>query len=229
MTVKPDPAADRPPCDVADKPLSISIPDCETLDDHNLLVLILARSHGDPDQLAGDLLAGFGSLAAVAAADPSELMRRFLMGPAALSDLKVLRELAVRLVRVEACRRPVITSWSALQAYVRAAMAHLPREQFRVLYLDRRNLLLRDEWIAEGTVDHAPVYPREVVRRALELSASALILVHNHPSGDPTPSQADIAVTRQVVDGARLFGLDVHDHIVVGREETASFRALGLI
>lgn len=229
MTVKPNPASDRRLRDVAGKALSISIPDCETRDDHSLLALILDRSHGDPDRLAGDLLARFGSLAAVAAADPSELTRRFQMGPAALSDLKVLRELAVRLVRVEACRRPVITSWSALQAYVRAAMAHLPREQFRVLYLDRRNLLLRDEWIAEGTVDHAPVYPREVVRRALELSASALILVHNHPSGDPTPSQADIAVTRQVVDGARLFGLDVHDHIVVGREETASFRALGLI
>ena len=229
MTVKPDPASDGRPRDVAGKVLSISIPECETRDDHSLLALILGRSQGDPDQLAGDLLARFGSLAAVAAADPSELTRRFQMGPAALSDLKVLRELAVRLVRAEACRRPVITSWSALQAYVRAAMAHLPREQFRVLYLDRRNLLLRDEWIAEGTVDHAPVYPREVVRRALELSASALILVHNHPSGDPTPSQADIAVTRQVVDGARLFGLDVHDHIVVGREETASFRALGLI
>lgn len=229
MTVKPDPASDRRLRDVAGEALSISIPDCETWDDHSLLALILSRSHGDPDQLASDLIARFGSLAAVAAADPSELTRRFQMGSAALSDLKVLRELAVRLVRVEACRRPVITSWSALQAYVRAAMAHLPREQFRVLYLDRRNLLLRDEWIAEGTVDHAPVYPREVVRRALELSASALILVHNHPSGDPTPSQADIAVTRQVVDGARLFGLDVHDHIVVGREETASFRALGLI
>lgn len=167
MTVKPDPASDGRPRDVAGKVLSISIPECETRDDHSLLALILGRSQGDPDQLAGDLLARFGSLAAVAAADPSELMRRFLMGPAALSDLKVLRELAVRLVRVEACRRPVITSWSALQAYVRAAMAHLPREQFRVLYLDRRNILLRDEWIAEGTVDHAPVYnagPARVAR-----------------------------------------------------------------
>lgn len=137
MTVKPDPASDRRPRDVAGKVLSISIPDCETRDDHSLLALILGRSHGDPDQLAGDLLARFGSLAAVAAADPSELTRRFQMGSAALSDLKVLRELAVRLVRVEACRRPVITSWSALQAYARAAMAHLPREQFGLFVVDR--------------------------------------------------------------------------------------------
>ena len=108
-------------------------------------------------------------------------------------------------------------------------MAHRPREQFRVLYLDRRNLLLKDEWVADGTVDHAPVYPREVVRRALELSASAMILVHNHPSGDPAPSRADIEMTRKVVDAARVFGLDVHDHLVVGREGTASFKSLGLI
>lgn len=137
MTVKPDPASDRRARDVAGKALSISIPECETRDDHSLLALILGRSHGNPDQLAGDLLARFGSLAAVAAADPSELTRRFQMGAAALSDLKVLRELAVRLVRVEACRRPVITSWTALQAYVRAAMAHLPREQFGLFVVDR--------------------------------------------------------------------------------------------
>ncbi|TPW17936.1 MAG: DNA repair protein RadC, partial [bacterium] len=133
------------------------------------------------------------------------------------------------LARAEASRRPVITSWTALVAYVRAALAHEPREQFRTLFLDRRNILLRDEMTADGTVDHAPVYPREVIRRALELSASALILVHNHPSGDPTPSQADIQMTRQIVEAARVFNLQVHDHLVVGREGTASFKALGLI
>ena len=122
-----------------------------------------------------------------------------------------------------------MSSFTALIAYVRTALAHLPREQFRVLYLDRRNILLRDEWVAEGTVDHAPVYPREVVRRALEVSASALILVHNHPSGDPTPSRADIDMTRKVVEAARVFGLQVHDHLVVGREGNASFKALGLL
>jgi len=108
-------------------------------------------------------------------------------------------------------------------------LAHAPREQFRALYLDRKNVLLRDEFLAEGTVDHAPVYPREVIRRALEVSASALILVHNHPSGDPTPSRADIEMTRQINDAARVFGLQVHDHLVIGRQGTASFKQLGLI
>ena len=149
----------------------------EALDDQGLLALMLGRFHGDPDRLAGDLLARFGSLGAVAAADLSELTRASDAGPAVLADLKVLRELAVRLARADACRRPAIASWSALQAYVRTAMAHRPREQFRVLYLDRRNNLLRDEWVAEGTVDHAPVYPREVVRRALDLSASTTMRV----------------------------------------------------
>ncbi|EDX81074.1 DNA repair protein RadC [Brevundimonas sp. BAL3] len=208
-------------------PLSAS--DVESLDDQALLGLVLRRSGGDPHRLAGALLARFGSLGAVAAADQTELTR--VGGPDAtgLAELRVAREFAVRLARIDASRRSAITSWSALIAYVRAAIAHRPREQFRVLYLDRRNLLLKDEWVADGTVDHAPVYPREVVRRALELSASAMILVHNHPSGDPAPSRADIEMTRRVVDAARVFGLDVHDHLVVGREGTASFKSLGLI
>ncbi|WP_309630381.1 RadC family protein [Brevundimonas sp.] len=201
----------------------------ESLDDQTLLALVLSRSGADPDRLAGGLLARFGSLGAVAAADLSELTRSSDAGPAGLGDLKVLRELAVRLAREEACRRPAIASWTALLAYARTAMAHLPREQFRVLYLDHRNNLLRDEWVADGTVDHAPVYPREVVRRALELSASAMILVHNHPSGDPAPSRADIEMTRKVVEAARALGLQVHDHLVIGRDGTASFKTLGLI
>lgn len=161
MTLTLNPAsARRRRDDVAGKALSLSISDCQTLDDHSHLALILGRLHsdpilgrlhGDPDQLAGDLLARLGSLAA-AAADPSELTRRFLMGPAALSDLKILREMAVRLVRVEACRRPVITSWSALQAYVRAAMAHLPREQFQVLGLDRRTFCFEMSGSPKGWV-----------------------------------------------------------------------------
>ena len=150
------------------------------------------------------------------------------MGPAAILDLKLLRELSVRLSRTTACARPVLSSWNALTAYARTTLAHLPREQFRTLFLDRRNHLLRDELVADGTVDHAPVYPREIIRRALELSASSLILVHNHPSGDPTPSQADIVVTRQIVDAAKLFGIQVHDHLVLGRQGTASFKQLGL-
>ncbi|MFK4057458.1 MULTISPECIES: RadC family protein [Brevundimonas] len=133
------------------------------------------------------------------------------------------------MIRSDVCARPSISSWTALLAYVRGALAHEPREQFRVLYLDKRNILMREEHRADGTVDHAPVYVREVVRRALELSASAMILVHNHPSGDPTPSRADIEMTRRVIEAARVFDIQVHDHVVVGREGEQSFRALGLI
>jgi len=208
------------------KPESLS-----AVDDGTLLVLWLNRSlpRSDVERVATTLLDRFGALGDIAAADIAELGRIEGLAPAAVFDLKLLRELCLRLSRDAACARPVLSSWSALKAYARTTLAFLPREQFRALYLDRRNILLRDEFIADGTVDHAPVYPREVVRRALELSASALILVHNHPSGDPSPSQADIAMTRQIVDAARVFGLQVHDHLVVGREGTASFRALGLL
>lgn len=229
MTPATNPAPDPRRRNAARPAPSIPMLAYESLDDQSLLALVLSRSGADPDGLAGQLLARFGSLGAVAAADLSELTRSSDAGPAIFADLKILRELAVRLARIDACRRPAIASWTALQTYVRTAMAHRPREQFRVLYLDHRNNLLRDEWVAEGTVDHAPVYLREVVRRALDLSASAMILVHNHPSGDPTPSRADIEMTRKVVDAARVFGLQVHDHLVIGRDGTASFKALGLI
>ena len=201
------------------------------LDDQALLGLLLGRClpGANVDRIAEALLDRFGSLGDVAAAEVSELGRLSGLGPAAILDLKLLRELCVRLSHSAACARPVLSSWNSVLAYARTTLAHLPREQFRTLFLDRRNMLLRDELLADGTVDHAPVYPREVIRRALELSASALILVHNHPSGDPTPSQADITVTRQIVEAAMLFGLQVHDHLVIGREGTASFRTLGLI
>ncbi len=150
------------------------------------------------------------------------------VGEAAALDLKLLQEATLRVGREQVGKRPVITSWTQLLAYVRAAMAHEPREQFRVLFLDKRNQLIADEVMNHGTVDHAPVYPREVVRRALEVSASAIILVHNHPSGDPAPSQADIAMTREIIDAARPLRIAVHDHLVVGRDGTASFKALGL-
>ncbi len=206
-------------------PLSAGV---EALDDRDLLARLLWRTD-DPARAAGDLLSRFGSLGAALSADRSELARSGVADPSAVEDLQVVRELAVRMARIDASRRPVVTSWTALQAYVRTALAHRPREEFRVLYLDHRNNLMRDEMVAEGTVDHAPVYPREVVRRALEVSASAMVLVHNHPSGDPTPSQADIAMTRKVVDAAQALGLQVHDHIVVGRDGTVSFRSLGLM
>ena len=206
-------------------------PALDSLDDQTLLALMLARSvQGDASaRISQALLERFGGLGDIAAADVHELGRIPGLNTTAIRDLKLLRQLSIRLARSDACRRPALSSFTALIAYVRTALAHLPREQFRVLYLDRRNILLRDEWVAEGTVDHAPVYPREVVRRALEVSASALILVHNHPSGDPTQSRADIDMTRKVVEAARVFGLQVHDHLVVGREGNASFKALGLL
>lgn len=177
---------------------------------------------------AAGLIDAFGGLAGVAAADEAALCREGL-SKAVVADLVRVRALAIAMTREEACQRPVLSSWTALIAYLRAALAHGPREQFRTLYLDKRNILMREEHRAEGTTDHAPVYVREVVRRALELSASAIILVHNHPSGDPTPSRADIDMTRRIVDAARVFDIQVHDHVIVGREGTKSFRALGLL
>jgi len=139
-----------------------------------------------------------------------------------------MHETALRIGREPVKKRTVISSWSALLAYVKLALAHESREQFRVLYLDKKNQLIADEVMNKGTVDHAPVYPREVVRRALELSASSLILVHNHPSGDPTPSGADVEMTKQVVEAGRSLRIAVHDHLVVGRDGVASLKALGL-
>ncbi|MBX9615317.1 MAG: DNA repair protein RadC [Caulobacteraceae bacterium] len=201
------------------------------IDDHGLLSLLLDRSLPGSacGPVATDLIDRFGGLGEIVAADLPELSRINGLGPAAILDLKLLRQLSIRLARSTACTRPVLSSWNALVAYARVTLASSPREQFRALFLDRRNVLMRDELVADGSVDHAPVYPREVIRRALELSASALILVHNHPSGDPSPSQADITVTRQIIEAAKVFGLQVHDHLIVGREGTASFRTLGLI
>lgn len=201
------------------------------LPDYELLELLLFRSipRGDVKPLAKQLLARFGSLGGVLAASPEALRTVSGVGEAVALDLRLVHEATLRAAREQVVRRPVISSWAALLAYVKAALAHEPREQFRVLFLDRKNQLIADEIMNHGTVDHAPVYPREVVRRALELSASALILVHNHPSGDPTPSSADIDMTRQIADAARALRISVHDHLVAGRDGVASFRALGLM
>lgn len=177
---------------------------------------------------AEEMIETFHGLAGVAAADEATLLRVGL-DQACVAELVRIRAMALAMIRVQACARPVLSSWTALTGYLRAALAHAPREQFRTLYLDKRNILMREEHRAEGTTDHAPVYVREVVRRALELSASAMILVHNHPSGDPTPSRADIDMTHRIIDAAKVFDIQVHDHVIVGREGTASFRALGLM
>lgn len=202
----------------------------DALPDYELLELHLFRAipRGDVKPLAKALITRFGSLAAVLAASPAELKTVAGVGEAVARDLKLLHQTALRVGREAVGRRTVITSWSQLLAYVKLALAHEPREQFRVLFLDKKNQLIADELMNRGTVDHAPVYPREVVRRALELSSSAVILVHNHPSGDPTPSAADIQMTREVVEAGRPLRVAVHDHLVVGRDGVASFRALGL-
>jgi DNA repair protein RadC len=201
------------------------------LPDYEVLELLLFRSipRGDVKPLAKQLLARFGSLGAVLGASPQDLRTIPGVGEAVALDLKLLHEASLRTAREQVARRPVISSWGALLDYTKTALAHEAREQFRVLFLDRKNQLIADEVLGHGTVDHAPVYPREVVRRALELSSSAIILVHNHPSGDPTPSSADVDMTRQVVDAARPLRISVHDHLVVGRHGVASFKALGLM
>lgn len=210
------------------------------LPDYELLELFLLRSQpqGDVKPIAKALLARFGSLAAVLAASVEDLMtvkaedtrgRAKGIGAETALDLAALHEVSRRVTLEAPEKRTVITSWSALLSYVRLSLQHEPREQFRVLYLDNRNQLILDEIQNRGTVDHAPVYPREVVRRALELSAKAMIIVHNHPSGDPTPSRPDIDMTKQVVEAARALNIEVHDHLIVGRDGVASFKQLGLM
>ncbi len=203
----------------------------EALADYELVELVLFRAlpRRDVKPLSKALMARFGSFAEVVSASPARLAEVEGLGEAAITELKLVQAAAHRLARGELKRRPVLSSWSAVIDYCRAAMAFADREQFRVLFLDKRNQLIADELQQTGTVDHTPVYPREVVKRALELSATALLLVHNHPSGDPTPSRADIQMTKSIIDIARPLGIEVHDHIIVGKEGHASLKGLRLI
>lgn len=203
----------------------------DAVPDYELLELHLFRSipRGDVKPLAKRLIARFGSLAGVLGASLADLKTVSGVGESVALDLKLVHTLALRMGKGAVARRTIITSWTQLLAYVRLALAHEAREQFRVLFLDRKNQLIADEVMNHGTVDHAPVYPREVMRRALELSASAVILVHNHPSGDPTPSTADIQMTREIIEAGRALKILVHDHLVVGRDGVASFKSLGLM
>jgi len=203
----------------------------EALSDYELLELVLFRAipQRDVKPLAKDLISKFGSFPEVIAAPAARLAEIKGIGDAAITELRIVHAAASRMARGQVQKRPVLSSSSSVIDYCRTAMAFAEKEQFRVLFLDKRNQLIVDELLQVGTVDHTPVYPREVVKRALELSATALILVHNHPSGDPTPSQADIQMTQTIVDVARPFGIAVHDHIVVGKEGHASFKNLRLI
>jgi DNA repair protein RadC len=203
----------------------------EALPDYELLELVLfnAIPRRDTKPVAKRLIERFGSFAEVVNAPPERLKEVKGVGDAAIMQLKLVRAGALRLMQGGIMQRPVLASWSAVLDYCRAAMGFEAREQFRILFLDKKNRLIADEVQQEGTVDHTPVYVREIVKRSLELSASAIILVHNHPSGDPTPSRADIDMTKQIVDAARPLGVTIHDHIIVGKQGHASFKGLKLI
>lgn len=199
--------------------------------DYEMLELILFRAipRRDVKPLAHELLNNFGDFNRVVAAPVDRLRAIKGVGDAVIQELKIVEGAAHRMARSRVMQKPVVSSWDQLVDYCHTSMAHREVEQFRVLYLDRKNVLIADEEQARGTVDHVPVYPREVVKRALELNASALILVHNHPSGDPTPSEADIAMTHQVEDAAQALGLTLHDHLIVGKEQELSFRSSGYL
>ncbi|UWQ83364.1 RadC family protein [Leisingera caerulea] len=199
--------------------------------DYELLELILFRSipRRDVKPLARQLLDTFGDFNRVVTASPERLASVKGIGEAVITDFKVLEAAAHRMARARVIQRQVISSWDALLDYCHTTMAHRETEQFRILFLDRKNVLVADEEQARGTVDHVPVYPREVAKRALELNASALILVHNHPSGDPTPSDSDITMTDQIQTALTALGITLHDHLIIGKSTELSFRAQGLL
>src|SRR5271165_606367 len=201
------------------------------LADYELLELVLFRAipRRDLKPLTKGLLARFGSFAEVISASRERLKEVKGLSDAAIAELKIIQAAASRLARGQLKERHVLSSWASVLDYCRAVMAYGEREEFRILFLDKRNHLIADERQQVGTVDHTPVYPREVVKRALELSATAVILVHNHPSGDPTPSRADIQMTQAIIEVARPLGIAVHDHLIVGKDGHASLKALKLI
>jgi DNA repair protein RadC len=203
----------------------------DALADYELLelILFLAIPRRDVKPLAKDLIKHFGSLADVFAAPIEQLAARPSLTETSAAALKTVAAAATHLVRAQIMNRPVLSSWQRLLDYVYAAMAHATREELRLLFLNKKNELIADEVQQTGTVDHTPAYPREIMKRALELGATALIMVHNHPSGDPRPSRDDIDLTRQVIAAAAPFGITVHDHLIVARSSVYSFRNEGLI
>ena len=203
----------------------------DALPDYEVLELLLASviPRKDTKPLAKALIAEFKSFADVLAA-PAHVLENFPgVSAATAAYLKVVEHAATRMARLHVIDKPVITKWDQLLDYCTISMGRLPIEQFRLLFLDRKNVLVADELQQQGTIDHTPLYPREVVKRALELNASAIIMVHNHPSGDPTPSKADIEMTRQVMAALKGVGIALHDHLVIGRKGHVSFKAQGLI
>lgn len=203
----------------------------QAMPDYELLEMILYRAlpRSDVKPIAEALMMAFGDYNRVISAPISRLLEVEGVDLSVAQDLKIIEAAAHRLARARVMQRPVISSWDAVLDYCHTAMAHRETEHFRVLYLDRKNILIADEEQARGTVAHVPVYPREIVKRALELNASALILVHNHPSGDPTPSESDIAMTNQIRDAAEALEIQLHDHLIIGKSEEVSFRGFGYL
>jgi DNA repair protein RadC len=203
----------------------------EALADYELLEMILFAAHprGDVKPLAKSLLAHFGSLAKVIHAEPQAYKAVEGAGEAVISALKVAEATAQRLLREEVQSGPVIGSWTALLDYCQLSMANKKKEEFRILFLNNKNALIADEVQQTGTINHTPVYPREVIKRTLEIGASSIILCHNHPSGDPTPSHADIDITRKIIEAAKPLGVNVHDHLIIGKNDHYSFKSNGLI
>ena len=203
----------------------------ESLADYELLELYLFRSipRRDVKPIAKDLIAKFGNFAEVIAAPIDRLTEVKGISEKIALDLKILRAAATKLGQESILGRPVLSSWSALLDYCRSAMQFEATEQFRVLFLDRKNRLIADEVLGKGTVDRAPVYPREILKRALAHESTAIILTHNHPSGDPTPSQSDIDMTKEIVQACKPIRVAVHDHLIIGRNDVVSFKSLGLM
>ena len=203
----------------------------EALLDHELIeyLLALAIPRRDTKPLAKQLIHDFGGIAGLLTADAEAIGRTNGMGETAVAALKIVQAASLRLLRDKVMQQPVLASWAALLDYLRADMAHLTIERVRVLHLNSKNMLIRDEVTGEGSIDQAPVYIREVIRRAIDLGSSAIILVHNHPSGDPAPSRADITLTRDIADAGKKLGIAVHDHVIIGANGHSSMRAMGLI
>ncbi|MBY6113781.1 DNA repair protein RadC [Mameliella alba] len=235
VVARPTPGADKLPSYIKDHRARLRerflVGGADALPDYEMLELVLFRAipRRDVKPLARQLLDCFGDFNGVVSAPLHRLREVKGVGESVVTELKIVEAAAHRLAQARVLRKQVVSSWDALLDYCQTTMAHRDTEQFRILFLDRKNVLIADEPQARGTVDHVPVYPREVVKRALELNASALILVHNHPSGDPTPSQADIDMTAQIQLAADALGITLHDHLVIGKSRELSFRSEGLL
>ncbi|MDQ2879320.1 MAG: DNA repair protein RadC [Pseudomonadota bacterium] len=203
----------------------------DALLDHELIeyLLALAIPRRDTKPLAKALLAEFGGIGGLLSAEPEAIARVPGMGDTSVAALQIVRAAALRLLRAEVAAKPVLANWQALLDYLRASMAHRGNEQVRVLHLNTRNMLIRDEVMSEGSIDEAALHVREVIRRAIDLGSAAIILVHNHPSGDPAPSRADIDLTRNVIEAGKRLNIAVHDHVIIGAQGHSSLRALGLM